>query len=88
MPGLGTGNGAIWTGRTSRRNPADLAGACSGGEFVESRAGEAYDAQARSLNRKFRIKYRSAERSIPKFPMKLLPPVDLSHCSARMNPTR
>jgi hypothetical protein len=30
-------------------------GACSGGKFVVSRAGEAYDAQARGLNRKFRF---------------------------------
>jgi len=27
--------------KTGRRNPADLAGACSGGKFVVSRAGEA-----------------------------------------------
>jgi hypothetical protein len=26
--------------RTSRRNPADCAGACSGGKFIVSRAGE------------------------------------------------
>jgi hypothetical protein len=31
-------------------------GARSGGKFVVSRAGEAYDAQARSLNPKFRLK--------------------------------
>jgi hypothetical protein len=43
-----------WT-ITSRRNPADLAGACSGGKFVVSSAGEAYDAQAKGLNRKFRL---------------------------------
>jgi hypothetical protein len=41
--------------KTSRRNPADLAGACSGGKFVVSRAGEAYDAQAGNPNRRFRI---------------------------------
>src|SRR6266851_643350 len=42
--------------KTGRRNPADLAGACSGGKFVVSRAGEAYDAQARGPNRKFRLR--------------------------------
>ncbi len=40
----------------SRRNPADLAGACSGGKFDVSRAGEVYDAEARGLNRKIRLK--------------------------------
>ena len=34
----------------------DLAGACSGGKFAESRAGEAYDARARGPNRKFRLR--------------------------------
>jgi len=33
--------------KTGRRNPSDLAGACSGGKFVVSGSGEAYDAQAR-----------------------------------------
>ena len=47
--------GLVKRAKTSRRNPADLAGACSGGKFVVSRAGEAYDAQARGLNRRFRV---------------------------------
>ena len=42
------------TGKTSRRNPAHPADeAHSGGKFVVSRAGEAYDPQARGLNPKF-----------------------------------
>jgi hypothetical protein len=36
--------------------PRDLAGACCGGKFVVSRAAEAYNAQVRSPNRKFRMK--------------------------------
>ena len=47
--------GRVRRAKTSRRNPADLAGACSGGKFVVSRAGEAYDARARGPNRKFRV---------------------------------
>ena len=39
----------------SRRNPADLAGACSGGKFVVLKEGEAYDARARGPKRKFRL---------------------------------
>ena len=48
-------SGTHQTTKTSRRNPADLAGACSGGRFIVSSAGEAYDAQARGLNRKFQV---------------------------------
>ena len=48
--------GLVRRAKTSRRNPADLAGACSGGKFVVSRAGEAYDARARGPNRKFRLR--------------------------------
>ena len=33
----------------------DLAGICSGGKFVVSSAGEAYDARDRGPNRKFRL---------------------------------
>ena len=33
-----------------------FAGACSGGKFVVSGAGEAYDAHAESLNRKFLLR--------------------------------
>jgi hypothetical protein len=50
--------GLVRRAKTSRRNPADLAGVCSGGsggEFVVSRAGEAYDARVRGPNRKFRF---------------------------------
>src|SRR5271154_1755464 len=36
-------------------NPRDFAGACSGGNFVVSRAREAHDAQSRGLSRKFRL---------------------------------
>ncbi len=36
----------------NRRNPAISLGACSRGKFVVLWAGEAYDTQARSLNRK------------------------------------
>jgi hypothetical protein len=37
----------------ARRNPRDLAAACSGGKFVVSGSGEAYSAQARGPDRKF-----------------------------------
>ena len=47
--------GLVRRARTSRRNPADLAGACSGGKFVASKAGEAYDVRARGPKRKFRV---------------------------------
>jgi hypothetical protein len=42
-------------------SPLISPGACSGGKFVVSRAGEAYDAQARGLNRKFRMMYSPLE---------------------------
>src|ERR1019366_530775 len=42
--------------KTSLRNSADLAGTCSGGKFVVSRKGEAYDARVRGPNRRFRSK--------------------------------
>jgi len=45
---------AIGWAKASRRNRADLARASFGGQFVVSRAGEAYSAQARGPNRKFR----------------------------------
>jgi hypothetical protein len=48
--------GLVRRGKTSHRNPADLAGTCSGGRFVLSKAGEAYDGRARGPNRKFRNK--------------------------------
>jgi hypothetical protein len=35
--------------KTSCRNPADLAGACSDGKFVVSRVGEAYDRHERKI---------------------------------------
>ena len=41
-------------GKNEPLGTCDLAGACSGGKFVVSRAGEAYDARARGPNRKFR----------------------------------
>lgn len=41
---------------TSRRDSADLAGACSSGKFVVSRAGEVYDAPESEPNGKSRIK--------------------------------
>ena len=50
------------TAKASRRNPADLAGACSDGEFVVSSAGEAYGTQARGLNRKSRLKVLSRSK--------------------------
>ena len=40
-------------GKNQPSEHRDLAGACSGGKFVVSRAGEAYDARARGPNRKF-----------------------------------
>jgi hypothetical protein len=36
--------GLVGPAKTSRRNPADLAGACSGDRSVVSGVGEAYDA--------------------------------------------
>ena len=47
--------GLVRRAKTSRRHPTDLAGACSGGKFVVSGAGEAYDARARGPDRKFRF---------------------------------
>ena len=47
--------GLVRRAKTSRRHPADLAGACSGGKFVVSMAGEAYDARDKGPNRKFRL---------------------------------
>ncbi len=47
--------GPVRRAKTSRRSSADPAGACSGGEFVVSRAGGAYDARDRGPNRKFVI---------------------------------
>jgi hypothetical protein len=44
----------------SCRNPADLAGTCSGKKFIVSMAGEAYDVRVRVPNRKFRLKTVSA----------------------------
>jgi hypothetical protein len=46
--------GLVRRAKTCRRNPADLAGA-SGGKFVVSMAGKAYDARVRGPNRKFRL---------------------------------
>ena len=34
---------------------SDGVGSCSGGKFVLSRAGQAYDAQTRGANRKFQL---------------------------------
>jgi hypothetical protein len=56
-----SGNGAArsgnprWRRVTELRTPAELAGRCPGGKFVVSRAGEAYAAQVKGLNRKFRL---------------------------------
>jgi hypothetical protein len=47
--------GLVGRPKTSRRNPADLAGACSGCKFLVISAGEAYDVRARGPNRKFRL---------------------------------
>ena len=41
--------------KTSRRDFADLGGACAGGKFVVWGAAEAYDARAKGPNRKFRF---------------------------------
>jgi hypothetical protein len=43
--------------KTSLRNPADLAGACSGCKFVVTWTEGAYDAHARGPNRKFRSRF-------------------------------
>jgi hypothetical protein len=40
--------GFVRRAKTSCRNPADFAGACSGGKFVVSRAGAGYDARVRA----------------------------------------
>ena len=48
--------GLVKRAKTSRRDRADLAGACSGGKFVVSRAGEACDERARGPHREFRLK--------------------------------
>jgi hypothetical protein len=47
--------GLVRRAKMSRRNPADLAGVCSGGKFVVLRAGRAYDAPVRGPTRKFRL---------------------------------
>ena len=44
-------------GKNELSEPRDLAGACSGGNFVVSRTGEAYDVRAKGPNRKFRLDY-------------------------------
>jgi hypothetical protein len=46
--------GLVRRAETGCRNNVDLAGARSGGKFVASRAGEAYDARDRGPNWKFR----------------------------------
>ncbi len=51
--------GLVRRAKTSCRNPVDLAGACSGGKLVVSRAGEAYDARDGGPNRKFRPKHKT-----------------------------
>src|SRR5208337_1775164 len=48
--------GLVKRAKTSRRNPADLAGTCLVAEFVVFREGRAYDAHARGLDRKFRLR--------------------------------
>ena len=58
--GVGTCNiGASKAGLVTPQKRAvgtrDLARACSGGKFLVSRTGDAYDAQARNPNRKFRF---------------------------------
>jgi len=52
-----------YRGRSNKPSgpPADLAGACSGEKFIESRAGEAYDPHAGGPNRRFRVYWRQAE---------------------------
>ncbi len=45
-------------GKNEPSEPRDLARARSGGKFVVSRAGEAYDARDRGPNRKFRLEDR------------------------------
>jgi hypothetical protein len=47
--------GLIRRTKTSRQDPADLVGVRSGGKFVVSRAGEAYDVRASGPDRKFRL---------------------------------
>jgi hypothetical protein len=50
----------FWSARTPDWRifrPRDLAGACSGGKFVVSRAGEAYDVRARGGNRNFLLNH-------------------------------
>ena len=42
-------------GKNEPSQPADLAAACHGGNFLASSAGEAYDVRARSPNREFRL---------------------------------
>ena len=42
-------------GKNEPSQPADLAAACLGGNFLASSAGEAYDVRARSPNREFRL---------------------------------
>jgi hypothetical protein len=54
--------GLVRGAKTGRRSSADLAGACSGGKFVVSRAGGAYDARDRGPNRKFWLKPQLAQR--------------------------
>lgn len=49
--------GLVRRAKTSRRNLTDLPGACSGGKFVVSTGGEAYDAQVKGPNRKFQFTY-------------------------------
>ena len=46
--------GFVRRAKTSRRNTADLVGACPGGKFVVSSAGDAYDAPESEPNRKSR----------------------------------
>ena len=48
--------GLVKRAKTSRRNPADLAGACSGGKFVVSNAGGKHTMRTRGPNRKSRFK--------------------------------
>ena len=54
--------------RTSRRDSADLAGACSGDKFVVSRAGDAYDAPESEANRKSRLLTKPSLRAMRKVP--------------------
>jgi hypothetical protein len=61
--------GLVRRARSSRRDSANVAGACSAAQFVVEGAGEEYDAPEIEPNRKSRIKAKGVLIGIPAKPL-------------------